>query len=153
MKPSINAADLIASHADTLVAAFEGDKLKAYQDANGVWTIGYGHTGPDVHSGLTWTEDTARAMLKHDMLTADNDVLSLVAVPLNQNQYDALASFDYNLGHGHVEGSTTLHKLNAGDYQGAADAMLLWIQPGSANEVGLLRRRTAERALFLKAVA
>jgi lysozyme len=151
MQPSLNAALVLTSHAATLVAQFEGDKHVAYRDGNGIWTIGYGHTGPEVHAGLVWTEAQAVAALTHDLLTADNDIESLVTVPLNQNEFDALVSFDYNLGEGHVRSSTTLRKLNAGDRQGAADAMLLWDKIAGADSPGLLARREAERTLFLKA--
>ena len=152
MQASINAALLIASHADTLIEPFEGLRLTAYRDANGVLTIGYGHTGPDVQDGLTWTRDQAIAGLAHDMLNADHDIINDVHVILNQNQFDALVSLDYNIGGHHFETSTVLRKLNAYDYQGAADAFMMWVQPGSANELGLRRRRAAERELFLRAV-
>lgn len=152
MAPSINAADLLVSHADTLVEGFEGDVLIAYQDQGGVWTIGYGHTGTDVVPGLKISEDEAEVLLRHDLLTAYNDILNYVTVALNQNQFDALVSFDYNIGSGHLKQSTTLRKLNQGDYQGAADAMLLWDKIGVNLSAGLLRRRNAERALFLTPV-
>lgn len=153
MNPSINAADLLASHAYTLVEGFEGDVLKAYQDGNGIWTIGFGHTGPDVVPNLVITEDKAVTLLKQDMLRSVNNIAQMVTVPLNQNQFDALVSFDYNIGPGHLAQSTTLRKLNAGDYKGAADAMLLWDKIDGKASAGLLRRRTAERALFLTPVA
>lgn len=149
MQPSINAADLIASHAATLVASFEGDVLKAYQDGNRVWTIGYGHTGQDVHPGLVWTEDQAIAALRTNLLTSENDIERTVLVPVNQNEFDALTSFDYNIGVGHLRSSTTLRLLNEGNRQGASDAMLLWDKVDGKVSPGLLRRRTAERALFL----
>lgn len=153
MTPSINAALIMTSHADTMIEPYEGLKLQAYRDTNGVWTIGFGHTGADVHAGLVWTRDQAIAALVHDMLTADHDIINDVRVPLNQNEFDALVSLDYNIGGGHFAKSTILAKLNAGDRSGAADAFLMWVQPGSANTAGLTRRRTAERALFLTPVA
>lgn len=153
MTPSVNAADIIASHADTLVEGFEGDILKAYQDGNGVWTNGYGNT-VGVVPGTTITQDQAVADLRRNLLTADNDIERDVAAPLNQNQFDALVSFDYNIGAGHLKSSTTLRKLNQQppDYQGAADAMLLWDDIAGKPSAGLLRRRTAERMLFLTPV-
>jgi lysozyme len=152
MRVSINAADLLASHADTLVAGFEGLVLSAYKDQGGVWTIGYGHTGPEVVPGLVWIREQCIEALRHDLLTADNAIENDVNVTLNQNQFDALVSFDYNIGEGHLKSSTTLRKLNAGDYQGAADAMLMWEKVAGKDNPGLMHRRIAERKLFLQAM-
>ena len=150
MTPSINAALVLSCHATTLVEPFEGDKHVAYQDGNGIWTIGYGHTGAEVKAGLVWTEAQAIAALTHDLLRSENDIVRLVEVPLNQNQFDALTSFDYNVGPGHLAGSRALARLNCGDYPGAADALLLWDEIAGKPSPGLLKRREAERALFLK---
>jgi lysozyme len=149
MTPSINAALLLASHADTLVEGFEGDILHAYPDGNGVWTNGFGNTHGVTKDTPPITQAQAIADLKRNLLSADNDILSLVTVSLNQNMYDALVSFDYNIGPGHLRQSTTLRKLNAGDYYGAADAMLMWDEVAGKVSPGLLRRREAEKALFL----
>lgn len=150
MQPSINAALLICSHADTLVEPFEGLRLTAYKDGNGVWTNGYGNTH-GVIPGTTITQEQAIADLRHNLLTADNDILRMVNCKLNQNQYDGLVSFDYNIGSGHLQGSTVLKELNTTppNYQAAADAMLLWDKIAGKESPGLLRRRQAERALFL----
>jgi lysozyme len=151
MTPSQNAADLIASHADTLIEPFEGLRLTAYQDGNGIWTNGYGNTH-GVVPGSIITQEQAIADLKRNMLSSDHDIINDVEVQLNQNEFDALVSLDYNIGGGAFDRSTVLRKLNANDRQGAADAFLMWVQPGSVNTVGLTRRREAERALFLTAV-
>lgn len=150
MTPSINAADLLSSHADTLVEHFEGDVLKAYRDGNGIWTNGYGNTRGVNAITPPITQDQAVSDLRRNLLTADNDIENLVKVPLNQNEFDALVSFDYNIGEGHLTGSTTLRLLNAGNRQGAANAMLMWDEVAGAPSPGLISRRTAERALFLK---
>jgi lysozyme len=147
--PSINAALLLASHADTLVEAFEGDVLDAYQDGNKVWTNGFGNTHGVTATTPRITQAQAIVDLKRNLLSAENDILSLVKVSLNQNMYDALVSFDYNIGPGHLKQSTTLRKLNSGDYYGAADAMLMWNEVAGKVSPGLLRRREAEKALFL----
>jgi lysozyme len=149
MKPSINAALLLTSHADTLVESGEGLRLVPYKDGNGIWTNGYGHTGPDVVPGVAWTKEQAIAALVHDLLTADNDILRDVLVALNQNEFDALVSFDFNVGDGHLRASTVLRDLNAGNKRGAADAMLMWDEIAGRVSPGLLKRRQAERALFL----
>ena len=75
-----------------------------------------------------------------------------VKVPLNQNQFDALVSFTYNVGVGALKQSTALRKLNAGDYAGAADALTMWTKFKGKVLAGLVRRRKEERALFLTPV-
>ncbi|KQD16250.1 lysozyme [Acinetobacter baumannii] len=71
-------------------------------------------------------------------------------MPLTQNQFDALVSLAYNIGSGAFKGSTLLKLLNKGDYKGAADQFLVWNKAGGKVMKGLVRRREAERALFLK---
>lgn len=68
-----------------LTEQFEGLRLTAYQDSVGVWTIGYGHTGPDVHPGLTITQQQAGALLQQDVAGAVATVNGMVKVPLSQN--------------------------------------------------------------------
>lgn len=152
LKPSINAALLISSHADTLVAGFEGCVLIAYQDGNKVWTNGFGNTHGVTKDTPPITREQAIADLQRNLLGAENDILRDVLVPLNQNEFDALSSFDYNIGEGHLKGSTTLRRLNDEDRQGAADAMLAWDKVQGKPSRGLDKRRYAERALFLKPV-
>ncbi|WP_312069487.1 lysozyme, partial [Acinetobacter sp.] len=77
-------------------------------------------------------------------------VNNLVKVPLSQNQFDALVSLTYNIGSTAFKNSTLLKKLNAKDYAGAADQFLRWNKGGGKVLKGLVRRREAERALFLK---
>jgi len=135
-----------------LVKHFESLFLKAYKDPVGIWTIGWGHTGirhndGTVFSGRTITEADAHELLKHDMQTFCERVVSFVKVPLNDDQFDALVSFDFNTGALHK--STLLKKLNAGDYQGAADELPKWNKAGGKVLRGLTRRRESERNLFL----
>lgn len=135
------------------VAKEEGNILKAYQDVKGVWTIGVGHTSaagePKVYKGLTITKEQSLDILSRDIEKVEKQVLSVVKVPLTQNQFDALVSLVFNIGPGGFGNSTTLKKLNAKDYKGAADAMLMW-QNSGANKGVLLGRRKRERELFLK---
>jgi GH24 family phage-related lysozyme (muramidase) len=137
----------------TVVKHFEGLELRAYQDAVGVWTIGYGHTSaagpPTVYAGQTITEQEAETILKRDLNLFENGVRDLVAVPVNSNQFSALVSFSFNVGLGALRNSTLLRKLNAGDYQGAANELPRWTKAGGRTLPGLVRRRDAERALFL----
>lgn len=136
----------------------EGVMYNAYPDpATGAapWTIGVGHTGPEVHPGLTWTGAEVDAALRHDLVLNEASINHCVKVPLTQNQFDALNSFVHNEGvnalpHGGPNGgpSHVLMALNAGDYQGAADHLLDW---HIANGIPhfLDGRRKRERTLFL----
>ncbi|MGR2663680.1 lysozyme [Chromobacterium haemolyticum] len=132
----------------TLVKSSEGLKLVAYKCPAGIWTNGYGHTGPDVTPGMVITQAQADALLARDLERFEAGVARLVKVPLNQNQFDALVSFSYNLGLGALQGSTLLRLLNAGDYAGAAAQFPRWNKAGGKELPGLTRRRTAEQSLF-----
>ncbi|MEM0704456.1 lysozyme [Enterobacter quasihormaechei] len=136
-----------------LIKQFEGCKLSAYQDSVGVWTIGYGWTQPvdgkPIRAGMTIKQETAERLLKTGLVSYESDVSRLVKVGLTQGQFDALVSFTYNLGARSLSTSTLLRKLNAGDYAGAADEFLRWNKAGGKVLNGLIRRREAERALFL----
>ncbi|MEB7623177.1 lysozyme [Enterobacter vonholyi] len=136
-----------------LIKQFEGCKLTAYQDSVGVWTIGYGWTKPvdgkPIRAGMTIKQETAERLLKTGLVSYESDVSRLVKVGLTQGQFDALVSFTYNLGARSLSTSTLLRKLNAGDYAAAADEFLRWNRAGGKVLNGLIRRREAERALFL----
>lgn len=134
-----------------LTEQFEGLCLTAYQDSVKVWTIGYGHTGSDVHPGLTITQQQAGDLLLKDVGSAVATVNKLVTVKLTQNQFDALVDFVYNVGGGNLASSTLLKELNAGDYSGAAAQFVRWDKAGGMVLPGLLKRRQAEQALFLEA--
>jgi lysozyme len=132
----------------TLTEQFEGCKLTAYQDQVGRWTIGYGHTGPEVAGGLTITLEEAEGLLAKDVHAAGEFVNNVVAVRLSQEEFDALVDFVFNLGRGRFEGSTLLKELNAGNFAAAAAQFEAWDRAGGAVVAGLLRRRQAETALF-----
>lgn len=134
-----------------LIKQFEGCRLTAYQDQRGIWTIGYGHTGPEVVQGLTCTQTQADSWLLADTHAASMAVLKDVDIILTQNQFDALVSFTFNVGIGNFAGSTLLKQLNAGHTALAADQFLVWDHVNGVPNAGLLRRRQAEQALFLKA--
>lgn len=131
-----------------LIRDFEGRRLNAYQDAVGVWTIGYGHTRT-AYPGQRITEAGAVALLREDIATFERAVSQAVQVPLTDNQYAALVSFAFNVGSGALNSSTLLRRLNAGDYYGAANELLRWNRAGGRELYGLTRRREAERSLFL----
>lgn len=132
----------------TLVKSSEGLKLVAYKCPAGIWTNGYGHTGPDVTPGMVITQAQADALLARDLERFETGVARLVKVPLNQNQFDALVCFSFNLGLGALQGSTLLRLLNAGDYAGAAAQFPRWNKAGGKELPGLTRRRAAEQSLF-----
>ena len=134
-----------------LIKQYEGCRLAAYRCAAGVWTIGYGHTA-GVHSGMTITQAQADAYLQQDVAKFEKYVNNPAYVPimeqLNQNQFDALVSFAFNLGAGN------LRKLCKG--RTAAQIALAMTQYRKANGkvlAGLRRRRAAEQALFNKPVS
>jgi len=136
-----------------LIRTFEGCSLTAYQDAVGVWTIGYGWTRPvagvPVHAGMVITHEAADDLLITGVKQYEMTVNSSVTVSLAQHQFDALVSFTWNLGAASLESSSLLKKLNAGDTQGAADEFLVWCHAGGKTLPGLVRRRAYERDLFL----
>ena len=112
-------------------------------------TIGYGHTGPDVRVGETITQFQAAQLLIHDLAAAEECVNKHVTVSLTQGQYDALVDFTFNAGRGSLLHSTLLEDLNRHDYTGAAEQFGLWVHAGGTVVPGLVRRREAERDLFL----
>lgn len=135
----------------SLIKLFEGLRLQAYQDSVGVWTIGYGATR-GVKPGMTITKEQAERMLLNDVQRFEPEVERLITAPLSQNQWDALVCFTYNLGAANLESSTLRRLLNAGDYAGAAEQFPRWNKAGGKVLPGLVRRRAAERELFLEAV-
>lgn len=138
-----------SNYGNTLTKGFEQCRLTAYWDAFGkVWTIGWGHTGPEVVQGLTCSQPWADAMLLHDEQSAVDAVNSLVQVILTQHEFDALVDFVFNAGRGNFADSTMLKLLNAGDYAGAAQQLLLWDHSGGQVLAGLLKRRTQEMNEF-----
>ena len=156
-----------------LVQQYEGipdgnsatQNIDPYLDPVGIWTIGWGHAitfqgrflkGEADRAqvlalypqGITMAQ--AQSLLQSDLMNAGRDVSSVVSVALNDNQFGALTSFTFNLGIGNLKSSTLLKKLNQGDYQGAADEFGRWVMADGKPFPGLVKRRAAERALFLK---
>jgi GH24 family phage-related lysozyme (muramidase) len=135
----------------SLIKSFEGCVLTAYLDAVGIWTVGYGHTGPSVHRGLTITQKLAEDILAQDVRRFELGVLNNVKVNLNQNEFDALVSFSFNVGVNALKNSTLLRLLNDGaDRSIVAAEFLRWNKGGDKVLEGLTRRRQAEKALFLQ---
>lgn len=131
------------------IAGFEGFRANAYWDQWGnVWTIAFGHTGPDVHQGMRVSRQKGLKILRDDCATAAQAVKDLVDVELTQKQFDALVSFCFNLGGGALAESTLLKLLNRGDYKGAQKQFKRWDHAGGVELPGLLRRREAEARIF-----
>lgn len=131
-----------------MIKKSEGLRLVAYLPTpNDVWTIGYGHT-KTAKQGMKITKKGADALLVEDLAWVEDAVNDLVKVDINQNQYDALCSFVYNLGKTNFKRSTLLRLLNKGDYQGAADQLPRWNKQKGKVLRGLTIRRKEEQELF-----
>jgi len=128
-----------------LIKKFEGCVLKAYKATatEKYWTIGFGHYGPDVRQGEVITMERATELLKLDLQNAEAAVNK--AGEWNQHEFDALVSFTYNCGQGNMA-----RLIRNRDKAQIADAMLLYVKAGGITLQGLVRRRKAERELFLK---
>jgi lysozyme len=131
-----------------LIKYFEGLRLQAYLCSAGVPTIGYGST-KGVTLGMTITKQEAEDLLRRDLHLAERSVLRLVTVPLNDNQFDALVSFVFNVGGGALQRSTLRQKLNRREYWNVPSELLKWCRAGGKRSAGLLRRRQAEAELFM----
>lgn len=152
--PTVNAATQALMH------EFEGLELEAYPDpATGgePITIGYGTTaaagvGIVPKLGMKITKAQADEYFRLALVKFSAKIRPLITAPINENEFGAFMSLAYNIGPGAFARSTALRKFNAGDKAGAARAILSWNKANGKVMRGLVRRREAERALFLKAV-
>lgn len=148
MAPSKNCIDLIKK--------FEGFRSEAYQDSVGVWTVGYGSTmwpdGNKVQPGQKMTIQEAEAVMTWELERKGKVILSgLPTTIINQNQYDALLSFSYNLGVGALLKSTLFKKLKVNpDDPSIRTEFMRWVNAGGKKLNGLVRRREAEANLYFK---
>lgn len=131
-----------------LIKSFEGLRLTSYKCPADVWTVGYGSTGPHVKPNTTITEAQADKLLQDDLDRFEASV-ARHAPNATQNQFDAMVSLAFNIGTGAFEKSTLLRKFKAGDVAGAAAGFAAWKNAGGRELPGLVRRRAAERALFV----
>ena len=136
-----------------LIELWEGLYLYTYGDQGyhqGVPTIGYGHTTaaglPRVYYGMTITQPQADAILASDLGAVEADVNHHVTHPINQNQFDALVSFDFNTGA--LDRSNVLINVNLGHYPAVQNSLGMWVHGGGHIMPGLVRRRHAEWAMF-----
>lgn len=147
----------ISHHVLELVKEFEGFEEQAYVDTDGTPVIGYGLSkiaGKPVQIGDRISSKEADAALKRQLQEIQQQLKSSIQVDLNEKQLSALASLSFNVGVDFIQQSTLVKKLNAGDYQGAADEFLRWDKANVGGRLvqlaGLTRRRQAERQLFLE---
>jgi GH24 family phage-related lysozyme (muramidase) len=133
-----------------LLKQFEGCRLTAYQDSVGVWTIGFGTT-TEVKEGQTISQVKAEEYLRFDLAIFEKAVTESLKVPVNQNQFDALVSFTYNVGVSAFRSSTLLNLINEKtDKKVVAAEFSKWVKAGNQTLPGLVSRRKAESELFLK---
>lgn len=136
-----------------LIKKFEGLRLTSYLDAGGIWTIGYGHTGPNVKENQVISEEQAEQLLLKDLERFERGVAAKLRVPVNQNEFDALVSFAFNVGLSAFSSSTLLKLLNASAQDSVVAAEFKrWNKVNGKPKQGLSNRRKAEEALFLTKV-
>ena len=148
MTPSKNCIDLIKK--------FEGFRSESYQYSVGIWTVGYGSTmwpdGKKVQPGQRMTIQEAEAVMTWELDRKGKVILSgLPTTNINQNQYDALLSFAYNLGVGALLKSTLFKKLKVNPTDPSIRTEFMrWVNAGGKRLTGLVRRREAEANLYFK---
>ena len=129
-------------------------RVEAYLCPAGVWTIGWGSTGPDpfnggqIRKGTIWTRDQAEQRFRDHLREFEIGVDQALAAPTTPGQFDALVSLAYNIGLGAFRSSTLLRLHNARDYAGAAGQFARWNKGDGKVLPGLTRRRAAEAALY-----
>ncbi len=131
----------------SLIKKFEGCELKAYRCAANVLTIGYGTT-KGVTEDMEITKEEAESILKEEMHEYEGYINNMVEVPLEQNQFDSMVSWVFNLGSTNLSSSTLLKKLNNSEYDEVPSQIKRWNKAGGKVLDGLIRRREAEALLF-----
>ena len=131
------------------IKQYEGLRLTAYYDSVNVLTIGYGHTGRDVHIGEIITQQEADSLLTNDILLFWNSISRNIKVSLTDYQHAALTSFAYNLGMSNLLSSTLWRLVNEGQFELASEQFTRWVYAGGEILPGLVKRREAEKEMFL----
>lgn len=132
-----------------LVRRFEGCRLRAYLCPAGVWTCGWGSTGPDVGPRTVWTQAQADRRMEQDALRFARQTVALCPVLAGDaRRLSAIADFAYNLGAGNLRSSTLRKRVNDEDWPGAIAQLRRWIRGGGRVLRGLVIRRDAEAALL-----
>ena len=158
MKTSQKAKEMIKHH--------EGVRLKPYLCPAKLWTVGVGHVLYPEQANMkledrkdlwlhpednrVWTMEQVNALLEFDLNRVERGVARLCpSSTSNQNHFDALVSFSFNVGLGSLQKSSLRMKYNRGEYEEAANEFLKWAKAGGKVLPGLLKRRSDEKALFL----
>lgn len=131
-----------------LIQESEGKRNESYKDAVGVWTICYGHTGPEVKAGMYASDRMCNVLLDRDIRVHLDGLRPCINVPVNQNQQDAILSLTFNAGVYNICHSTLVRKLNAGDYAGAGREFARWKYAKGKALPGLAIRREREMRLY-----
>jgi lysozyme len=154
--PAITSLRDISEQGFAIIREFEGFHTNAYLDTGGVWTIGFGTIkypdGANVKKGDTCAKDQAELWLKNDCQWVDACLDKYVKVNINQNQFDALASFVYNIGETAFVKSTMLTLINQNSLTSAASQFDRWVFDNGKRIQGLVNRRAKEKSLFLKVI-
>ena len=137
----------ISQEGIALIKRFEGCKLQAYKCSAGVATIGFGSTR-GVEMGMEISQERADMLLLEDVAVFEEEVNKSVKVPLEQNQFDALVAWTFNLGGSNLRSSTMLRVLNEGQHEKVPSEMKRWNKAGGETLQGLIRRREAEGLLW-----
>lgn len=133
-----------------LITRFEGFVGYVYKDIGGHDTIGFGHVVLPGEHFITITREQALDLLAKDVEIAENAVNDFVTVPLNQDQFDAICSFVYNVGVNAFKKSTLLKLINDDEFYEASIEMLKWRHVGKEEVAGLLTRRQVESVLLYR---
>lgn len=139
---------LVSELGIALIKHFEGFRSEPYLCAGGYRTIGYGHVIRPGEALQSVTEAEAEALLFRDLTLSERAILRLITVPLTSHQFDALASFTFNLGSGALQSSTLRQKVNRQEHEDAAQEFHRWVYAGGRKLAGLVRRRRLESLLY-----
>lgn len=157
----------VSPEAIRVIKHHEGVRFKPYRCPALLWTVGVGHVIDASHISApiearkalaipegwdrTLTSDEVDKLLTDDLRRFEHGVLRLCPTGLNQSRFDALVSFAFNVGLGNLQRSSIRMRHNRGDFEGAADAFLMWTKAGGRELPGLIKRRNDERAIYLNA--
>lgn len=142
---TVASADLAQLY--VLIRTFEGCRLMPYLCPAGVWTCGWGSTGPDVVPGQPWTQEYADRRMQQDAMRFARGTLALCP-GLAGTRLSAITDFAYNLGLGNLQASTLRRKVNAREWDEAKTQLMRWVRGGGRVLPGLVRRRKAEADLI-----
>jgi len=158
---------MISPLALQMIKHHEGVRARPYRCPALLWTVGVGHVIEPAHINIKieerkylpspygWDRTLSMAevdeILEKDLRRFEAGVSRLCAAGLNQSRFDALVSFAFNVGLGNLQRSSIRMRHNRGDFEGAADAFLMWTKAGGRELPGLIKRRNDERAIYLNA--